>query len=158
VPTAPGRPNAFPSLQLAGPDGGVLDPGASWLDGEALVLVGHRDCKTTRQTLPVLDRIHCRRTCGTVLAVMQDDAHTAQALVESLGLALPVVLEPDPYPLARALGLEAVPSLYLVERGGAIADVSIGFSRADLERFAARLGVDGPLFEADEKVPAFRPG
>ena len=30
-------------------------------DGEALVLIGHRNCKTTRQTLPFLDRIHRRR-------------------------------------------------------------------------------------------------
>lgn len=131
----------------------------TWAGGPALILVGHRDCKTTRETLPHVDRIHRRRAPeASVVAVLQDDPGTTSAVAAQLGLALPIVLDRDPYPLARALSLEVVPALYLVERGGAIAALSEGFRRADLERFAARLGVDGGLFGADERVPAFRPG
>ncbi len=121
--------------------------------------MGHRDCKTTRETLPRVERVHRRRAEGTtVVAVLQDDAATARSLVAQLGLTMPVVLDPAPHALSRALDLQVVPALFLVEPGGAIAAISEAFRRADLEAFAARLGVDGELFAPDEKVPAFRPG
>jgi hypothetical protein len=93
-----------------------------------------------------------------VAVVLQDDAATARALAAQLGLTLPVVLDPEPHALSRALELEVVPSLFLLEPDGTIAAVSEGFRRADLEAFASRLGVAGELFAADAKVPAFRPG
>jgi hypothetical protein len=150
---------SFPPATLADREGRQIAIAASWAQGPALILVGHRDCKTTRETLPHVDRIHRRRARdASVIAVLQDDPGTASALVSQLGLALPIVLDRDPYSLARALSLEVVPALYLVERGGAIAALSEGFRRADLERFATRLGVDGALSGADERVPVFRPG
>ena len=131
----------------------------AWSEGAALVLVGHRNCKTTRETLPYFDRIH-RRTKGghQVRLVLQDDAETARTLVKTLGLAVPVRLEADPYPVAAALQLEVVPTLFLVDRAGKITRVSEAFNRADLEALAAAVGVEGSLFAGDDRAPAFKPG
>jgi len=90
--------------------------------------------------------------------VLQDEVETARGLVKDLGLAVPVRLEADPYPLAAALELVAVPTLFLVGPDGGIARISEGFWRADLEAFAERLGVTGPLFVPEDKAPEFRPG
>jgi hypothetical protein len=132
------------------------------LEGESplcLLILGHRDCKTTRQTLPYVDRIHRRRGPGaTVAAVLQDTPEAARDLVLELGLELPVRLEGDPYPLAAALGLSTVPTLFLLDGNKTIQKVSEGFRRDDLEAFARALGVKGPLFEADDTSPALRPG
>jgi hypothetical protein len=150
---------SFPGLALPDLEGVERSLAEAWREGPALLLIGHRDCKTTRQTLPYVDRIHQRRSPGTVaLAVLQDDPETARGLVASLGLALPVRLDLDPYPLAEALELQAVPTLFLVGPAGAIEGVSEGFVRADIESFAARLGIDGPLFAPEDKAPALRPG
>lgn len=150
---------SFPGLALPDLDGMERSLSEAWREGAALVLVGHRDCKTTRQTLPVVDRIHERRAPGTgILAVLQDDPDTARGLVSSLGLALPVRLDRDPYRLAEALGLQAVPTLFLVGPEGTLEAVSEGFVRADLEAFAARLGVAGPLFAPADNAPSLRPG
>jgi hypothetical protein len=92
------------------------------------------------------------------VAVLQDGTADAQALVEQLGLKLPVRLEADPYPLAARLGLTTVPTLFLVGPRGRIEGVSEGFRRADLESFAARLGVGAPLFRSEDAAPALRPG
>jgi hypothetical protein len=153
------REGPFPALALPDLDGTERPLSEAWSEGEALVLIGHRNCKTTRQTLPYLDRIHRRRGPGrAVRLVLQDDPETARGLVSDLSLEVPVRLEADPYPLAAELGLVAVPTLLLVGQGGGIAQVSEGFSRADLELFAERFGVVGPLFEPEDKAPAFRPG
>jgi hypothetical protein len=153
------REGAFPDQVLSDLEGRPAPLAEAWRDGEALFLIGHRNCKTTRQTLPFLDRIHRRRGAGrSVRLVLQDDAETARTLVRDLGLEVPVRLEADPYPLAADLRLLTVPTLFLVDGAGRIGAVSEGFSRADLEAFAARLGVEGPLFVPEDNAPAFRPG
>lgn len=149
----------FPERTLFDSEGRAVPLASRWESGLALFLLGHRDCKTTRELLPHVDRVH--RRCGagaSVVAVLQDSPGTAAGLKARLALELPVLLDAAPYPLASDLALEVVPTLFLVERGGRIAATSEAFRRADLESFAARLGVEGPLFASDENVPAFRPG
>ena len=149
----------FPDLALPDLEGRTHPLAEAWSKGEGLFLLGHRNCKTTRETIPYFDRIHRRSRAGHgVRLVLQDDVETARTLVTTMGLAVPVRLEGDPYPLAEALGLVTVPTLFLVDRAGAIAHVSEAFNRADLETLAARVGVEGPLFTADDRAPAFKPG
>jgi hypothetical protein len=158
---APGvrREGPFPDLALTGLDGKSHPLSEAWSKGEALFLLGHRNCKTTRETIPYFDRIHRRAgEAHRVRLVLQDDAETARALVATMGLAVPVRLEPDPYPVADSLGLVTVPTLFLVDRSGTIAHVTEAFNRAELEMLAGRVGVTGPLFTADDKAPAFKPG
>ena len=69
-----------------------------------------------------------------------------------------MLLESDPYPLAAALSLEVVPTLFLVGPDGTIEKTVQAFNRAELEGFAARLGVEGPLFVPEDNAPATKPG
>ena len=154
-----GPPAAFPDVVLAGLDGERGPVSEAWARGWALIVVGHRECGTTRLCLPFVDRIHHRRPpTSTALAVLQDSAADARTLVEELGLELPVRLEEDPYPLAAQLGLGTVPTLFLVTPQGRIDAVAEAFRRADLEAFAARLQVPPPLFLPGDDAPALRPG
>jgi hypothetical protein len=148
----------FPELALADLDGFVHPLREAWRDGDALVLIGHGDCSTTRLTLPFFERIHRRRTRGTALLVLQDDVQAARELRAELGLSVPIRLEPAPYPLAAELRLEAVPTLVLVASGGRIVRASGGFDRDVLETLAAHMGSVGPLFTPGDHAPVFRPG
>ena len=123
------------------------------------LLIGHRNCKTTRQTIPFVDRIQRRRGAGhAALVVLQDDEETARTLAADLDLDVPIRLEADPYPLAAKLDLVVVPTLFLIRADGTIAKTTEAFHRADLEEYAARLGVAGPLFTPEDKAPATKPG
>jgi hypothetical protein len=154
-----GPPAAFPDVELAGLDGRRAPISEAWARGWALIVVGHSECETTRLALPFIDRIHRRRPpTVTAMAVLQDNATDARALVEELALELPVRLEEDPYPLAAQLGLGTVPTLFLVTPQGQIDAVAEAFRRADLEAFAARLQVPPPLFLPGDDAPALRPG
>jgi hypothetical protein len=148
----------FPDHALADLAGGIHALAEAWRDGDALLLIGHRDCSTTRLALPFFERIHRRRTSGTAVLVLQDDAATARGLSAELALSVPIRLEAPPYPLAGALRIEAVPTLVLVGRDGQIRSVSEGFDRDALEVLAARMGVNGPLFDPGDRAPLFRPG
>jgi hypothetical protein len=150
---------AFPNLALPDLEGARRPLAEAWREGDALLLIGHKNCKTTRETLPFVDRIHRRRgTPHRVLAILQDDEQTARELQGKLALELPLRLEADPYPVALQLGLTTVPTLFLVDRAGQIRQVSEGFVRKDLETFAERLGVQAPLFTPADKAPAMKPG
>jgi hypothetical protein len=152
-------PASFPTITLPDLEGNPRPLDEAWSEGRALFLVGHGDCQTTRDSLPYLERIHRHRASGaSVVLVLQDDRDTARGIVAELGLRVPVRLDPDPYPLARALDLVAVPTFYLVDRQGRIERVSMGLSRSDLEGFASILGVAGPVFVPGDQAPEFRPG
>ena len=152
-------PNPFPTHSLPDLEGVQRPLSVSWSEGPALIVIGHRDCATSRLTLPFVDRLHQRRPEGaSVVAVLQDEPAAARELVADLGLTMPVLLEPDPYPLAAELGLRAAPTLMLVGRDGLIARAAEGFSRDDLEAFSRALGVVGPLFSPDDTAPPRRPG
>jgi peroxiredoxin len=156
MPLAPGA--NFPTVSLPTPQGGAAPLADAWAQGEALLLLGHSDCRTTRLALPCVDLIHRRRGAGTaVVAVLQDTADAALGLRDQLGLDLPLRLEADPYPLAAALGVTVVPTLFVVGRDGRIVQVAQAFDKQALEELAARFGA-APLFAPDDPRPAFRPG
>jgi hypothetical protein len=153
-------PHPFPHVSLPDLEGAERPLVTAWAEGPALLVVGHRDCPTTRLALSFVDRIHRRRApLSSVVLVLQDDAESARELMRDLDLTVPVRLEADPYPLSSELALRTVPTLMLVAKDGHIARALEGFRRDELEAFARELGVGGPLFaEADAGVPARRPG
>lgn len=151
--------NPFPAHSLPDLDGVQRPLSRSWSEGPALIVIGHRDCATSRLTLPFVDRLYQRRPAGaSVVAVLQDEPAAARALMADLGLTMPVLLEPEPFPLSAELRLRAAPTLMLVGEDGLIARAAEGFSRDDLEAFSRAVGVAGPLFSPDDTAPPRRPG
>ena len=152
-------PNPFPAQSLPDLDGVQRPLSVAWSECPALIFIGHRDCATSRLTLPFVDRLHQRKPAGSsVIAVLQDEPEAARELMADLGLTMPVLLEADPYPLASELGLRAAPTLMLVGTDGHILKSGEGFVRADLEAFSAALGIEGSLFSPDDTAPPRRPG
>jgi len=153
-------PHPFPLLSLPDLEGAERPFVTAWAARPALFVFGHRDCVTTRMTLPFVDRIHRRRPPDTsIIAILQDDAESVRELRHDLGLDLPVRLEADPYPVAAGMDLRSVPTVMLVGTDGRIARTCEGFKRDELEAMARAIGMAGPLFtEADAGVPARRPG
>ena len=146
----------FPSMSLPDLDGIPRALADAWSRGPALIAIGHSDCRTSVLTLPYLDRIRARAPGASVLVVLQDTSAEARQALR--GLALPALLESEPYPLAQALALQTVPTLALVETSQVVAAASEGFRRDDLESFASRLGVSGSLFTPQDEAPRLRPG
>lgn len=152
-------PNPFPAHSLPDLDGVQRPLAEAWSKGPALIFIGHRDCATSRLTLPFVDRLHHRKPPGaSVVAVLQDEPDAVRAMLGDLGVTMPVLLEADPYPLASELQLRAAPTLMLVGADGLIAKAGEGFMRTDLEAFSAALGIEEPLFSPEDTAPPRRPG
>ena len=148
-------PFVLPKAELLTSDGSLSSSAALFSEGPTLVVIGHKDCKTTRETLPFIDRIH--RDGGRAIAMLQDSPKDAAAALAKLGLTLPFFSESNPFPLSAAIGLETVPTLLFIEADGTVALTSEAFRRPDIEAFAARLGVPKPVL-ANDTMPGFKPG
>jgi hypothetical protein len=148
-------PFTLPNADLLTSGGKVVSSSAMYAGGPTLVLIGHKDCKTTRQTLPFIDRIH--KDGGRAVAMMQDSPAAAGAALAKLGLTLPFFSETDPYKLSIDLGIVTVPTLLLIEADGTVSLTSEAFRRPDIEAFALRLGAPKPVI-ANDTMPGFKPG
>ena len=148
-------PFPLPRTDLLTREGGVASSEALYAGGATVVLIGHKDCKTTRQALPFIDRIH--KDGGRAIALLQDSPKEAAAALIKLGLTLPFFSEASPYPLCASIGIATVPTLLFVEANGTVALTSEAFRRPDIEAFAKRLGAPVPVIENDT-MPGFKPG
>lgn len=148
-------PFALPVTGLEAPDGSTVSSTAIHDGGPTLVIVGHLNCKTTRQTLPFIDRIH--KDGGRAMAMLQDSPEDAANGLAKLGLDLPFFCERDPYALTTGIGVATVPTLLFVEADGTVALTSEAFRRPDIEAFAERLGAPKPVI-ANDTMPGFKPG
>ena len=148
-------PFALPPTELQNPDGSTAWSRAMHAGGATLVLIGHLNCKTSKQTLPFIDRIH--KDGGRAVAMLQDSPEDAAKGLAKLGLTLPFFCERNPYALSTAIGLVTVPTLLFIEADGTVALTSEAFRRPDIEAFAERLGAPKPVI-ANDTMPGFKPG
>jgi hypothetical protein len=148
-------PFALPHADLLTPQGSITASSDLYAGRATLVMIGHKDCKTSRQTLPFIDRIH--KDGGRAVALLQDSPTDAAGALVKLGLTLPFFSEVSPYAFSIGIGIVTVPTLLFIEANGTVSRTSEAFRRADIEAFAERLGVPKPVLENDT-MPGFKPG
>ncbi len=148
-------PFVLPKSELQRPDGSGVSSNVLHEGGPTLVIIGHMNCKTSKQTLPFIDQIH--KDGGRAVALLQDSPEDAAAGLAKLGLNLPYFCEPNPYALSTGIGIVTVPTLLFIEADGTVALTSEAFRRPDIEAFALRLGAPKPVI-ANDTMPGFKPG
>jgi peroxiredoxin len=123
--------------------------------GPVLLAFYKISCPVCQLALPFLARI----ASGSlqIFAVSQDDPASTRRFQAKFGV-LPTLLdrEEEGYPVSNAFGIAYVPTLFLVEPGGVISQVTEGFVKSDLESIGARAGI--PPFRQDENVPVWKAG
>src|SRR5262249_24401961 len=97
------------------------------------------------------------------MAVSQDDAEASATFSNDLGIAIQTLYDPEPWRASETLGLESVPTFFLVGPDRIVRDTIVGFPRGkmgELGGLAARLaGRPGAAVLAPaENVPAIKPG
>jgi len=149
---------AFTLPDLSGQQRSLQD----WLQRGPVVLAFFKiSCPTCQYTFPFLERLHqqLHGASPRIIGVSQDVRRKTEGFNRDYGVTFPVLLdsEDEDYAVSNAYGITHVPALFLIEPDGRIALTSVGFTKADLEEIARRLG-PVTLFHRDEKVEAFRAG
>jgi peroxiredoxin len=145
-----------PSLELLDIATGqaVADP---WTDGRLVLAFFKISCPVCKMVGPMLTKL--AEGGARVVAVGEDAPEDLTAYADEFGQRVPVTLaEPAPYEVAAAYGLEAVPSIFVIDDNGEIETAVAGWSRDVWNELAASVGVTEPLSTPDDGLRPFRPG
>lgn len=144
-----------PSFTLPAVDGGepVTDP---WTEGPTVLSFFKVSCPVCKMVAPMLTKL--AEGGVRVVGVGQDPPAAITKFNETENQRVPAVSEPDPFEVSESFGLEAVPSIFLINPDGQI-DVAIaGWSRDLWNDMAAKAGMEEPLSTPDDGLRPFRPG
>jgi peroxiredoxin len=120
-------------------------------------------CPVCQFAFPFLERIHRNYPAAAIWGISQDDIAETNDFARTYEISFPMLLDEH---LASTVDydLTNVPSTFLIKPDHTVELSIIGFGKADFEELNRRVadyaGVPlKPLFtEADEDIPALRPG
>ncbi|HKV42540.1 MAG TPA: TlpA disulfide reductase family protein [Blastocatellia bacterium] len=153
-----------PQFSLLHLDGHVWRYSSSSSNKPTLLVFIETDCPTCRLTLPYLNRLAESLGDGAanVIAISQDALEPTRELVAGLDISFPVVIDHD-LGISRLFDPLIVPTLFLLDIEGRIAQTETGFDKAAINSIGARMaeaaGLD-PITIAPEfdGAPAVKPG
>lgn len=129
-------------------------------NGPVLIAFFKITCPVCQLTFPFLERIHRERAPASlaIYGISQNDAPWTRDFNQRYGVTFPTLLDPEDrgFPASNACGISTVPSLLLVQPGGAISWTLEGFSKRDLQALAGKAGVNP--FRPDDYVPEWKAG
>lgn len=163
MPLDPGT--VAPDFRLPGGDGEPHGLAELTAGGPALLLFFKCSCPTCRLAFPVYGELSRRYgDAVAVVAVSQDPVLKARPWLDDLGFAGPVLDDTaDRYAVSRAFGIDAVPTMVLVDADRTVARVSQGWDRDGANAMAAALGgltgrPGDPVSTEGDGRPVFKPG
>jgi thiol-disulfide isomerase/thioredoxin len=119
-------------------------------------------CPVCQMAAPKVD-VMARAYPGRVVGVGQDPSDALERFGGEFGMDVPAVPDLPPYDASNAYGIESVPTLFVIDTSGRVADAVVAWDRAGYNRASARLaallGVEPvTVSESSDGLPPFRPG
>jgi peroxiredoxin len=119
-------------------------------------------CPVCQMAAPKIDAM-AGSYAGRVLGVGQDPPDELERFGRQFGMDIPAVADLPPYDLSNAYGIETVPTLFVIDGAGVVADAVVSWDRAGYNRASARLaellGVEPvTVSDSSDGLPPFRPG
>jgi len=146
-----------PSFKLKSIDGDTRSLEDILAKGPVLLAFFKISCPVCQLALPYLERLSAS-TKLQLVAISQDDDAATSGFRQRFGITFPTLLDQakEGYPASNAYGITSVPSLFLVEKDGEIANSSAGFSKKDLESLGSGAGIQ--TFSPEDNVPEWKAG
>jgi len=130
----------------------VTDP---WKAGRTVVAFFKVTCPVCKMVAPKLTAL--AEGGARVVAVGEDPPAALQRYAKEEGQQVQTVSEASPYTVSDAYGISTVPTLFLVEPDGTVADAIGGWDRSRWNAVAAAFGAPA-IFDDADGLPVFRPG
>jgi peroxiredoxin len=146
-----------PQFRLPRLDGGETSLEEIVAAGPALLAFFKISCPVCQLSFPFLERLHHPGRLP-VYGISQNNARDIHDFAKRYGVTFPVMLDLESagFPVSNAYGLTNVPTLYLVERDGSIAQTIHGWNRNQMAALGATSGVT--IFRPGENVPEWKAG
>lgn len=142
---------------LARLDGGTASLREMTAKGRALLAFFKVNCPVCQLTFPFLERIQSAERLP-VYGISQNCVEDTRDFNRHFGLTLPMLLDTEAsgFPVSNTFGISTVPTLFLIEPDGTIAQVSEGWHKGDIAHFGSLAGVNP--FRPTDSVPEAKAG
>lgn len=146
-----------PAFQLPRVEGGETSLAETIAAGPALLAFFKISCPVCQLAFPFLERLHRPGTLP-VYGISQNNARDTREFAKRYGVTFPVLLdlESSRFPVSTEYGLTNVPTLFLVEPDGRIAQTIHGWNKQKMAALGATNGVS--LFRPEDNVPEWKAG
>jgi peroxiredoxin len=146
-----------PQFRLPHLEGGETSLAEITAAGPALLAFFKISCPVCQLAFPFLERLHQPGKLP-VYGISQNNARDTRDFAKRYGVTFPVLLdlESTGFPVSNAYGLTNVPTLYLIDPGGSIAQTIHGWNKNHMAALGATSGVS--VFRPGENVPEWKAG
>jgi peroxiredoxin len=138
-----------PEFRLARLDSGDVSLAEIAADGPALLAFFKVSCPVCQLTFPFLERVH---QAG---ALPVRDTRTFAARYRT---TLPMLLDDEKsgFPVSNAYGISSVPTIFLIERDGSVAQIMLGWRKQEMAALSPAAGVS--VIRPEDNVPEWKAG
>ena len=146
-----------PEFRLELLSGGAMTLADILAGGPVLLAFFKVSCPVCQMTFPFLQRIHAGGAVR-IFGVSQNDAADTREFNDDFGVTFPTLLDSEDagFPASNDYRIASVPTMFLVEPGGRIANVIEGWRKKEMEGLAAPALAS--LFRHGEYVPEWKAG
>ncbi len=149
--------SAVPNLSLERLEGGSVRLPDLTSAGPALLAFFKVTCPVCQLTLPFLDRLHAAGTLP-VYSISQNDPADTSEFNRDFRLSLPTLIDDEDggFRVSNAFGISTVPTMFLIEPGGAVSRVLEGWRKKEIEDLGRRAGT--AIIRPGDNVPEWKAG
>jgi peroxiredoxin len=146
-----------PEFRLPRLAGGEISLAEIAAQGPALLAFFKISCPVCQLTFPFLERVHQAGTLP-VYGISQNDAKDTRAFAARYRTTLPMLLDSEQsgFPASNAYGISSVPTMFLIERDGSIAQTMLGWRKQEMAALGGIAGVS--VIRSDDNVPEWKAG
>jgi peroxiredoxin len=137
-------------------------PGVDFGTGPLAVFFYKVTCPVCQMAAPMVQRFEAAYQ-GRIVGIGQDPREKLASFEDEFGMTFRSLVDPPPYDVSNAYGIEVVPTTFLVDAEEAILDTVESWDREGLNRISGRLaeltGADyAEISNPSDGLPIFRPG
>jgi len=141
----------------SGDIGGDISLAEIAAQGPALLAFFKISCPVCQFTFPFLERIHQAGTLP-IYGISQNNARDTRDFAKRLLTTFPMLLDSEAggFPVSNAYGISSVPTMFLIERDGSMAQVMIGWRKQEIAALGVTAGVK--VIRPEDNVPEWKAG
>jgi peroxiredoxin len=135
------------------------------VSGPTVVAIYKSSCEASKTMFRALELLRQKypEEGLTIWGVAQDSPNVTRSFIRRIGVSFPMLIEGDQYSVSRAYGIDATPTVFLIDRSGNVVWETMGFQRPQFEELnttiADLIGADPVDLSTElDDLPGWVPG